>query len=102
MSGDQIFNALEAVWWLVLAALAAALGRRARGVTRGRQWALVIFLAAFGVSDVIEVFTGAWWSPPALLVLKAICLFGLIGAAWRIYGSRWRSRDPAGGSNLRS
>lgn len=100
MSGEQIFNAFEAAWWFVLAALAAGFGRRAKGVTRGRQIALVIFLAAFGVSDVIEVFTGAWWSPPALLVLKAVCLFGLIGTAWLIYGSRWRKTEGVG-SQLR-
>jgi hypothetical protein len=86
---------LEAVFWFVLAVLAAGFGRRAKGETRGRQVALVTFLAAFGVSDIIEVFTGAWWSPPALLILKAVCLFGLIRTAWLIYGSRWRKAEGA-------
>src|SRR5262245_61676498 len=88
----EIFNALEAAWWFVLAGLAANFGRYARGVTPGRQGALVAFLALFGVSDAIEVFTGAWWNPPALLMLKAICLSGLTATAGLIYGERWRKR----------
>ncbi len=95
MGGVAIFNALEAVWWFALAALAATWGGRARGMTPHRQWALTTFLALFGVSDAIEVFTGAWWNPPALLILKAICLCGLISTAWLIYRERWRKAEPA-------
>jgi hypothetical protein len=95
MGGVEIFNALEAVWWFALAALAAAIGGRARGMTPRRQGALTTFLALFGVSDAIEVFTGAWWNPPALLVLKALCLGGLIGTAWLIYRERWRRAETA-------
>jgi hypothetical protein len=86
----EIFNAAEAAFWILLAVLAATFGARARGMTPRRQWALVVFLALFGVSDVVEVFTGAWWNPPVLLALKAVCLCGLIITAWLIYRERWR------------
>jgi hypothetical protein len=94
MSGVEIFNALEAVWWIALAGLAAIFGGRARGMTPGRRFALSVFLALFGVSDAIEVFTGAWSNPPALLVLKAICLGVLVATAALIYGARWRKAQP--------
>jgi hypothetical protein len=86
----QIFNALEAAFWLVLAALTAALGKRTRGFTPRRQFALVVFLFGFGISDIIEVFTGAWWRPLSLLALKAVCLVGLCVTAGMIYFTRWK------------
>ena len=92
MIGVQIYNALEAVWWLALAVVAAACGRGVRGFTWRRQIALTVLLAAFGISDIIEFFTGAWWSPPALLVLKAVCLMGLVITAALIYSARWKRR----------
>jgi hypothetical protein len=99
MGSVEIFNTVESVWWFALALLAAALGGRARGVTPSQRMALTVFLALFGLSDAIEVFTGAWWNPPALLVLKAICLCGLIVTAWLIYRERWRKTPPPGTTN---
>jgi len=89
--GVQVFNALEAAFWLVLALLTAALGHRARGFTPRRQFALSIFLLGFGISDIIEVFTGAWWKPLSLLVLKSVCLTGLCVTAGLVYYTRWTS-----------
>lgn len=34
---------------------------------------------AFGISDIIEASTGAWWRPFSLLVLKAVCVVSFIG-----------------------
>ena len=34
----------------------------------------VVAFFAFGISDVIEASTGAWWRPWWLLVLKGLCL----------------------------
>ena len=90
MLAIQIFNALEAGFWFLLAGLAATLGHRTHGFTRPRQISLSVFLFAFGVSDAIEVFTGAWWKPPQLLILKAICLIGLVSTAALIYAARWQ------------
>jgi hypothetical protein len=89
MLAAQIFNGLEAAFWLVLAVLAATVRRPVRGLTRGRQASLVIFLVAFGASDVWELVT-AWQQPPAMLAFKAVCLLGLAVTAALIYGERWR------------
>ncbi len=88
MLGVQIFNALEAAFWLVLAALAATKARRVRGFTPPRQLAMAVFLAAFRISDIWEIFSGGWWTPPALFVLKAVCFAGLAITASFIYAER--------------
>lgn len=90
----EVYNVLEAAFWFGLALLAAWVGGRTRGFTRRTQVAMVALLAAFGVSDLIELYTGAWWRPPALLVFKGICLTGLVTCAFLIYRRRWL----AGGS----
>ena len=89
MLAAQIFNGLEAAFWLALAVLSATAGGRVRGFTPRRQLALTIFLTAFGVSNIWEVFS-RWSQPASLLVFKAACIAGLAITAARIYGTRWR------------
>ena len=91
MIGVQLFNALEAAFWFVLAILAVTRGRQVRGFTPGRQLALCLFLAAFGASDLWEIFSGGWWQPPALLAFKVVCFSGLAATAALVYGTRWRA-----------
>ena len=74
---DDLFvvaNHVEAGLWVVIAAWFAAvllLGR-----TRRRVDCLLAAtaFAAFGLSDVVEARTGAWWQPWWLLVWKGACL----------------------------
>lgn len=69
-----IGNLLEAVLWAVFSIVFGVLAFRSSG-RRRRLWViLAVAFFAFGVSDVIESRTGAWWRPPALFVLKASCV----------------------------
>ena len=90
MDGVQIFNGIEAAFWLLLAICAAATGHRIKGFTPRRQLALIIFLIGFGISDIWEIYSGAWWQPTSLLLLKATCIMGLTVTAVLIYTVRWR------------
>jgi hypothetical protein len=90
MNPVQIFNSIEASFWLILAICTAAAGHRTRGFTPGRQVALIVFLVGFGISDIWEIYSGAWWQPTFLLLLKAICLTGLVVTTALIYRARWR------------
>jgi hypothetical protein len=92
MDKVQFFNALEAAFWLLLALSTAATGHRTTGFTPRRQLALTMFLAGFGISDIWEIYSGAWWHPMSLLLLKAICLTGLVVTAGLIYVTRWSRR----------
>ncbi len=58
-------NYAEACVWLALAAFAVARLRRGFGVALG------VALVAFGLSDVVEAQTGAWYRPWWLLSWKA-------------------------------
>lgn len=82
------FNALEAGLWTVFALLVAALGHRVRGMTPRLRAAFVLSFLAFGLSDVIETRTGAWWKPPGLLVFKGLCLVSLAVCS----ADLWRNR----------
>lgn len=74
---EILFNQCEAALWFLVAAAFA--------FTAARQWlrrapvplyhrSCIVAFALFGVSDVIESHTGAWWTPWWLLVLKTLCV----------------------------
>ncbi len=89
MSFSSVFNSVEAAWWIFLAALTAMGGHRVRGMTARLQGVFVLGFTAFGISDVIEVYTGAWWRPVSLLMLKAACLVGLaVSIYWLLRNRR--------------
>ncbi len=71
------FNGLEALLWSVLAVIIAVRFRKSDAGLRRLSWMTAALLATFAVSDVIEMQTGAWWRPTALLILKGVCLAGL-------------------------
>lgn len=67
-------NLAEAGLWAIFAFTFAILAARASGPLRQLWIVESIAFFAFGISDVIESQTGAWWTPPSLLLLKAGCL----------------------------
>ena|SRR5579871_5574871 len=74
---ETIFNAGEALLWLVFAVIVAVRFHGAPRTVRQTARALAMFFVLFGVSDIIEMQTGAWWRPMGLLIFKAVCLAGL-------------------------
>lgn len=75
---DVAFNRAEAVVWFLFAAL--CFGKALRSTTKSRRplLALTVALVAFGISDLIEARTGAWWQPWWLLVLKGTYLAAIV------------------------
>ncbi|HEY0980663.1 MULTISPECIES: hypothetical protein [unclassified Schlesneria] len=86
----SLFNGLEAAFWIPIG---AALFFRSRGPSRNQHLGRVaaLWFLLFGISDIFEIFTGAWWRPWPLLLLKGTCVIALIwcGIAYR---SRNRGR----------
>jgi hypothetical protein len=70
---DQIFNLCEGIMWVVIALVLAINAVKQRKYRLFSIWASVSFLL-FGVSDFIEMKTGAWWEPWQFLLLKVICV----------------------------
>lgn len=85
---DGAFNALEACLWAAIAGGLAWRGARQATQDRGAWWALVAAFACFGVSDLVEVWTGAWWRPWPLLVLKVACVLAIASLGWRLWPRR--------------
>ncbi|MFQ5489368.1 MAG: hypothetical protein ACE5GE_01495 [Phycisphaerae bacterium] len=74
----QTANYLEAALWCVIGLGCAFVGRHRAGRVRRRLFMAVPLFLLFGLSDVVEVYTGAWWHPWWLLVWKACCIAGLL------------------------
>ncbi len=78
-------NLAEAWLWFGLAGVVALRGGRRPGVRSGAAW-----LVLFSGSDLVEMFTGAWWEPLWLFFWKAACVVGLAAS----YGAWRRSARP--------
>lgn len=94
--GDDFFrfaNYAEAGLWALLGLGLALGGLRRRGDIRRSAWAGAVILVLFGLSDVVEAGTGAWWRPWWLLAWKAACIVALTALFVRHY----RRCGPRGG-----
>jgi len=78
------YNGFEAALWTSLAVVVAIRHRRAAADLRRAAAVTSGLLVLFAISDVIEMYTGAWWKPPALLIFKGFCLVGLIWSVRRL------------------
>jgi SAM-dependent methyltransferase len=75
---ERTGNLVEAGFWIVLGVF-IGLGARRRSralATLGLVSGTILVL--FGVSDLVEAQTGAWWRPRWLLVWKGLCLAGMV------------------------
>ena len=95
----SVANYAEAVLWLLVGAtfIAFALRQGTRG--RRRCWIAAVAFIAFGVSDVVEVQTGAWWRPWWLFFWKAACVVTFVALRARYMNAkravpRARDDDP--------
>jgi hypothetical protein len=72
-----LWNALEAVLWTTMGLLFAIKSSLHAGGARRRGLITACVLIVFGISDFVELHTGAWWRPWWLLVWKILCVVGL-------------------------
>ena len=79
---EQYFNVFEGCFWIVMGVGLYIYNHRKRVVVFKHNFGLGFILVMFGISDFIEVTTGAWYRPWWLFVMKAICVVGLFGAIY--------------------
>jgi hypothetical protein len=83
-----IANRVEAGLWFAISVGLTARSFFVPGRLRTIYWELAVAFALFGVSDLIEAHTGAWWRPPWLLALKGGCLVAIAGGFLAYYRAR--------------
>ena len=71
------WNRVEAVFWIFIA-LAFAIAATQRTSPRLDCVIAAIAFALFGVSDLVETTTGAWWRPWWLFAWKAACVLAFL------------------------
>lgn len=77
MSLEQIFNLGEGILWIMIAGYLLLRSRWDRIYRMILIGGSVTFLF-FGISDFIEMQTGAWYRPWWLFAFKALCVISLI------------------------
>jgi uncharacterized membrane protein YedE/YeeE len=72
---ERVFNIAEAGLWIGIGLCFLVVFIRRR---RSLLLTTAVLFVAFGITDIIESRTGAWWDPPALLVAKVAVAAGLL------------------------
>ncbi len=76
----ETFNLFEAILWFLMALFLSGWALSGKAAIGQKKVVLLLsgILVLFGISDLIEMRTGAWWQPVSLLVLKAVCVLGIV------------------------
>jgi len=94
---EQIYvngNYLEALIWFVFAIGFAVNAEKTSGTTRINRLITTLIFLFFGGSDIVEVQTGAWWSPWWLFVWKASCVLSMAILFWVYLRDRPLANKP--------
>jgi glycerol-3-phosphate acyltransferase PlsY len=82
------FNVIEAGIWIALAGWFLFLAVRRRSSLKKTFLVFSATLFVFGISDLIETQTGAWYKPFSLFMLKAICVLFIAGCLVVLFRNR--------------
>jgi hypothetical protein len=74
----QIFNLVEALFWAGVAVGVLVFSKRLPDKRRRIAYVAATVFLLFGLSDLVEIYTGAWWKPLWLLSWKGSCIVGLL------------------------
>ena len=94
---EQIYvngNYLEAFLWFCFAIGFAVNAGKTSGRTRINRLITTLIFLFFGGSDIVEVQTGAWWSPWWLFVWKASCVLSMAILLWVYLRDRPLANKP--------
>ena len=94
---EQIYvngNYLEALIWFLFAIGFAVNAGKTSGKTRINRLITTLIFLFFGGSDIVEVQTGAWWSPWWLFVWKASCVLSMVILLWVYLRDRPLANKP--------
>lgn len=81
MTYVDLINVFELIWWPIFGIAIARRSYHQAHPWRPLGYVAAAWLILFGLSDGVELFTKAWWTPWWLLVWKGTCIAALIGCA---------------------
>jgi hypothetical protein len=87
-------NYFEALIWFLFAIGFAVNAGKTSGKTRINRLITTLIFLLFGGSDIVEVQTGAWWSPWWLFVWKASCVLSMAILFWVYLRDRPLANKP--------
>jgi hypothetical protein len=96
MSAFEIVNWGEVILWPAIGVGCLVYGLKKGSGADRILWILAPTFVLFGISDFIELRTGAWWKPLGLLVLKAACISVFVIAAFQRYRKSLKSEASEG------
>jgi hypothetical protein len=94
---EQIYvngNYIEALIWFMFGIGFAVNAGKTSGRTRINRLITTLIFLLFGGSDIVEVQTGAWWSPWWLFVWKASCILSMVILFWVYLRDRPLANKP--------
>lgn len=74
----KTFNFIEGIYWLILGIFVLTLSKIIPQKYKKLALATFLILILFGITDFIEIKTGAYWIPWWLLAWNIFCIAGLI------------------------
>ena len=83
-------NYIEAVIWFIFAGGFALSAIKNRDLVRLHRIIATLTFLLFGLSDIVEVQTGAWWHPWWLFIWKSLCVLSMF--CLLIFHLKMRSR----------
>ncbi|HYO10163.1 MAG TPA: hypothetical protein VER17_14430 [Tepidisphaeraceae bacterium] len=86
-----LVNRLEAGLWIAIAVILGIASAYLRGAERRDAIVAAVAFTFFGLSDIVETRTGAWWRPWWLLAWKAACVVAFVVLLAR-EARRWKRR----------
>jgi glycerol-3-phosphate acyltransferase PlsY len=82
------FNVIEAGIWIVLAGWFLFLALKRQSSLKKTFLVFSVTLFFFGISDLIETQTGAWYKPFSLFMMKAVCVLFIAGCLVVLFRNR--------------
>jgi glycerol-3-phosphate acyltransferase PlsY len=79
---------IEAGIWIALAGWLLFLAVRRRSSLKKTFFLFSATLFFFGISDLIETQTGAWYKPFSLFMMKAVCVLFIAGCLFVLFRNR--------------
>ncbi len=72
-------NYIEAGIWGIFAVGFGRVALKNYGRVRTQRLIAAVIFFLFGLSDIVEIQTGAWWHPWWLLIWKSLCVVSMVG-----------------------